>query len=45
MSETVIKYRWDEFTEYCEDVGISLEHRDDWGAGPGPLTYDKLETG
>ena len=23
---------WDEFRDYCEDNGISLEHRDDWEA-------------
>ena len=23
---------WDEFADYCEDVGISLEHHDDWEA-------------
>jgi len=22
---------WDEFKEFCEEEGISLEHKDDWG--------------
>lgn len=28
--EDNIKYHWDEFRDYCEDNGISLEHREDW---------------
>lgn len=26
-----VEYFWNEFTEYCEDNGISLDHVDDWG--------------
>jgi len=25
-----IDYQWGDFKDYCDDVGISLEHKDDW---------------
>ena len=31
MSENS-KYCWDEFVDFCEDNGIGLEYKEDWGA-------------
>lgn len=24
------EYKWDEFRDWCEDEGVSLDHQDDW---------------